>query len=113
MEGIQRLNGKISPKKMQYGNGVTLMVGYGRNYSAQNYLQYRSVRNPRLDEPTENMVGVKNKFANTIKAIATAKQNPTQWDAYKREFASQTKYKTLNGFVFAKLFPEASALPNS
>lgn len=113
MEGIQRLNGKISPKKMQYGNGVTLMVGYGRNYSAQNYLQYRSVRNPRLDNPTENMIGVKNKFTNTIIQIKEAKADTTRWETLKRGFAKQTKYKTLYGYAFAKLFPTSSSLPNS
>lgn len=56
--------------------------------------------NPRTSAPTEKELAVRDKF----KAAHTAVVNlpDEQVNAYKEAFKKQTKYKTLQGYMFAK-----------
>lgn len=105
MEGIQRINGKIARKKIMYGNGVSLFVGYGRNWTAQNFMQVRSVANPRNEDPSEQQTAHREKFTATVQAVLQKKANPTEWEAVKEGFKNQSKYPTLWGYAFALVYP--------
>lgn len=108
MEGIQRFNGKIAPKKVHYGKGISLFVGYGVKGRAYNYFRVCSVASPRIDDPTEQQIACKTKFAATITAIKQKKANPTEWEAIKEGFKNQSKYVTLWGYAFAVIYPTIS-----
>ena len=60
--------------------------------------------NPYTGEATEAQVAARNKFAQTLNAIkALDEEAMTQ---YREAFKKQKKYKTLRGFLFAKLYKE-------
>ena len=72
------------------------------------YAYFLLKKNPRVEEPTEQQIACKNKFAATIAAIKTKKANPTEWEAIKEGFRNQTRYKTLWNYAFAVIYPTIS-----
>ena len=72
------------------------------------YAYHTHQKNPRIEDPTEQQIAVRNKFAATIAAIKTKKANPTEWEAIKEGFRNQTRYKLLWNYAFSVIYPTIS-----
>lgn len=68
--------------------------------------RYTTVYTAPTTEPTARQRAVRNKFGSLQMAVSTVLADPTQKAALMAEFRAQTKYKTLRGYVFAKMYDE-------
>ena len=100
-EMFAELHGKMCKRKL------SPILGYNKKIDVQ-YGYHTHQVNPRIEDPTEQQIAVKNKFAATIAAIKTKKANPTEWEAIKEGFKAQSKYKTLWGYAFSVVYPTIS-----
>lgn len=71
-----------------------------RNDSGTNFTS--RLCNPSKTNPTEAMLNCRTAFKNTTVKVKTVVNDPIQYAAAKEAFVSQTKYKTLRGFIFAQ-----------
>ena len=100
-ELVKEAHGKMCNQK-----GSPIMA-YNRRLDCQ-YAFHTHIPNPRIEDPTEQQIAVKTKFAATVAAIKQKKANPTEWEAIKEGFRNQTRYKTLWNYAFAVIYPTIS-----
>ena len=72
------------------------------------YAYHTHIKNPRIEDPTEQQIACKQKFAATVAAVKQKKANPTEWEAIKEGFRNQTRYKTLWNYAFSVIYPTIS-----
>ncbi len=67
---------------------------------------HRFVRSytPQEDNPTENQLTLRQKFAKAVTATYTRLNDTAQRPADEIAFAQQNKYKTIFGFVFSQVY---------
>ncbi len=67
---------------------------------------HRFVRSytPQQDNPTENQLALREKFAKAVTATYTRLNDAAQRTTDEVDFAKQTKYKTIFGFVFSQVY---------
>ncbi len=69
-----------------------------------------ALKNPVTNmPPTENQQVVQDKFKAVQVKVAAALADPAQRAKYMTEWKAQHKYKTLRGYVFAKLYNAETA----
>ena len=100
-ELVKEAHGKMCNQK-----GSPIMA-YNRRIDQQ-YAYHTHIPNPRIEDPTEQQIAVKTKFAATITAVKQKKANPSEWEAIKEGFKAQSKYKTLWGYAFSVVYPTIS-----
>lgn len=88
MELLSSLHGKVCSHSDIY-------------FAERNGTRYTGkICNPYKGEPTDKQVAVRQRFSDTIAAIAALTDD--QLDAYADAYTKQRKYKTLRGFIFAQ-----------
>ncbi len=92
-EHIARIKGKICRKDT---NGITYMT---RTDTGTTFVQHRHAV---AYNPTAAQIACNQKFKTATTATLTAMADPVQLAAYIADFKTQTKYKTLRGFIFAQ-----------
>ncbi len=100
-ELVQAMHGKMCKL-----DGSPIMA-YNSRIDVQ-YAYHTHIKNPRIEDPTEQQIACKTKFAATITAVKQKKANPTEWEAIKEGFKAQSRYKTLWGYAFAVVYPTIS-----
>ncbi len=100
-ELVKEAHGKMCKQK-----GSPIMA-YNRRLDTQ-YVYHTHLPNPRIEDPTEQQIAAKSKFAATVAAIKQKKANPTEWEAIKEGFRNQSRYKTLWNYAFAVIYPTIS-----
>lgn len=100
MPPVEAMRGKFaqSKDKVKKDNpGFQMFVGVQKSYSTINRF---ALRKKALPDPTQSQLDQIDKFKRTITAVAAL--TAEQIVAYKNDFAKQTKYPTLRGFIFSK-----------
>ena len=92
MELIAQMSGKVCSHSDTY-----FVMRNGSQFTGK-------ICNPYTGEATEAQVVVRNKFAQTLNAIKELDEE--KMTQYRADFKKQKKYKTLRGFLFAKLYME-------
>ena len=100
-ELVKQAHGKMCNQK-----GSPIMA-YNTRLDVE-YAYHTHLPNPRLEDPTEQQIACRTKFAATVAAIKQKKANPTEWEAIKEGFRNQTKYKLLWNYAFAVIYPTIS-----
>ncbi len=100
-ELVKQAHGKMCNQK-----GSPIMA-YNTRLDVE-YAYHTHLPNPRLEDPTEQQIACRIKFAATVAAIKQKKANPTEWEAIKEGFRNQSKYKTLWNYAFSVIYPTIS-----
>ena len=100
-ELVKQAHGKMCNQK-----GSPIMA-YNTRLDVE-YAYHTHLPNPRLEDPTEQQIVCRTKFAATVAAIKQKKANPTEWEAIKEGFRNQTRYKTLWNYAFSVIYPTIS-----
>lgn len=111
MAPVEAMSGKFAKGGVKLNSSFDKVSYFVGNYSTRTNWKYfglHNVVNPRVEDPTEQQIACKNKFAATIQAIKTKKANPTEWEAIKEGFRNQTRYKLLWNYAFAVIYPTIS-----
>lgn len=72
------------------------------------YVYHNHIENPRNEDPSEQQIARRQKFAATVAAVKQKKANPTEWEAIKEGFKNQSKYKSLWSYAFSVVYPTIS-----
>ncbi len=64
------------------------------------------IHNPFAGAASAAQVAAKTKFTNVTAQVKAIMADDEQVATYKANFAKQTKYSTLRGFIFAQLYAE-------
>lgn len=100
MPPVEAMRGKFAQSKdkvTKMNPGFQMFVGLQKSYSTTNRF---ALRKKALPDQTQAQKEQVDKFKRTITAVAAL--TAEQIAAYRVEFAKQTKYLTLRGFMFAK-----------
>ena len=73
-------------------------------YNAKTDHRFVRAYTPQQDNPTENQVALRQKFAKAVTATYTRLNDSAQRPIDEVAFAKQTKYKTIFGFVFSQVY---------
>lgn len=111
MAPVEAMSGKMTKGSNKLNNSRDKNSYFVANYWVANnwkYFGYRNVVSPRIEDPTEQQIACKTKFAATVAAVKQKKANPTEWEAIKEGFRNQSKYKLLWNYAFAVVYPTIS-----